>query len=44
MKLAFFAALGNTVVVKDLDWAVSSFFLNHWIILLIQNCKKKMQC
>jgi structural maintenance of chromosome 4 len=26
MKLAFFAALGNTVVAKDLDQVVSSFF------------------
>ena len=35
MKLAFFAALGNTVVAKDLDQVVSSFFLNLRIILLI---------
>ena len=43
MKPAFFAALGNTVVAKDLDQVVSSFFINDWIILLFQNCKK-MQC
>jgi len=35
MKLAFFAALGNTVVAKDLDQVVSSFFLNLRIIPLI---------
>lgn len=38
MKLAFFAALGNTVVAKDLDQVVSSFTLNLRIIVLISKC------
>ena len=40
MKPDFFTALGNIVVAKDLDQVVSSFFINDWIILLFQNCKK----
>lgn len=39
MKLAFFAALGNTVVAKDLDQVISSFFVTLWIILLIWKWK-----
>jgi structural maintenance of chromosome 4 len=37
MKLAFFAAMGNTVVAKDLDQVISSFFVTLRIILLISN-------
>jgi structural maintenance of chromosome 4 len=37
MKLAFFAALGNTVVAKDLDQVISNFFVTLRIILLISN-------
>lgn len=40
MKLAFFATMGNTVVAKDLDQVVSSFFVTLRIILLISNWKR----